>query len=34
MKQNAAAADLDLRELEDYAVKADAVLRQCAGGKL
>lgn len=34
MKQNAAAADLDLRELEDYAVKADAVLRQCVGGKL
>ena len=33
MKQNAAAADLDLRELEDYAVRADAVLRQCAKGK-
>ena len=33
MKQNAAAADLDLRDLEDYAVRADAVLRQCAGGK-
>ena len=33
MKQNAAAADLDLRDLEDYAVAADAVLRQCAGSK-
>lgn len=30
MKQNAAAADLDLRAFEDYAVTADALLRQCA----
>ena len=30
MRQNAAAADLDLRDLEDYAARADAVLRQCA----
>lgn len=30
MKQRAAAADLDMRDLEDYAVRADAVLRQCA----
>lgn len=30
VKQNAAAADLDLRAFEDYAVTADALLRQCA----
>lgn len=32
MKQNAAAADLDLHALEDYAVAADALLRQCVKG--
>lgn len=30
LKQNAAAAALDLERLQDYAVRADAVLRQCA----
>lgn len=30
VKQNAAAAAIDLEGLQDYAVRADAVLRQCA----
>ena len=30
MKQNAAAASIDLTAFEDYAVTADALLRQCA----
>ncbi len=30
VKQNAAAAAIDVQRLQDYAVTADALLRQCA----
>lgn len=30
LKQNAASAAIDLEALQDYAITADALLRQCA----